>query len=135
LYDDCVKRKSAPQVEKVIQIFVASAIYFSSVYVLLDAFDECPPLQQREVVELVRKLNVSPIKILLTSRPQVQILKQLLPSAVQEKDIKSDKVDVAKYISNRFEQECFVAPGPFRDTLLKEVKKYCHETYHHHKFV
>ena len=85
---------------------------FASIYVVLDAIDECSDMSRKEVLELIVGLQQSPnSRILISSRPH---LRQILLDALKKievLDIYADEADLKNFITIKL-----------RKTGIKDIK-------------
>lgn len=87
-----------------IEHFLLSSSQYSSVFVVIDAFDECDDGQHNSILSLIRRLSQSSVRVLVTSRPHVQkfsILSRECPSL----EVRADNDDVRRYVTTRLAQE------------------------------
>jgi hypothetical protein len=73
---------------------------FDCIYVVFDALDECEDTQQEHILALVSELlRISSIRIMLTSRTQVQTV----PASTNVIDIKAEDADIRISRSSRLQ--------------------------------
>jgi|SRR6266496_3884916 len=102
-----------PSFETMLGLFMSCAIQFESVYVLIDAFDECSLNFQWSVLEAIRRLSLVSIRVLVTSRPHPEILQlQISEEEAFRIEIKAHKDDIQKYLIARLTE----------NTLTQKVK-------------
>jgi len=118
LYDDFVRRAAIPDLSCLSRIFISCSSNFSSVYLILDALDECQSKQLKSIVSLLGQLKAAQVtrhKILCTSRPHLEYLcVTLQPVAIL--DIEAHTDDVENYITWRLNDEWL-----FAEELKSEV--------------
>ena len=96
-----------------------------SIFIILDALDECPdsgiPSLRREVLQLVKELvdlGLKELHICVTSRPEVDIRAVLEPLAfrsVSLHDQSGQKTDIADYVRNVVNTSSSLAMRRWRD--------------------
>src|SRR5208282_2897885 len=100
--------------------FVSCTIHFTSVYLLIDAFDECDSRHQEEIIWLINELSsLENLRLLLTSRPSVHRLREIV---VPESTIciSADPKDVEVYLSARLGKEPFLSPQ-LKDEITRRL--------------
>ena len=103
LYEECTTRDISPDLHILLQEFKSCCAEFDSVYILMDAFDECDAQQQGPILSLVREILLQPsVKVMITTRPYLQSLPTLSDSAL-ELEIKAWDGDVRKFLASRLE--------------------------------
>lgn len=101
LYEECTSRDITPELHVFLQEFKSCCAEFDSVYVLMDAFDECDALQQGPILSLVREILLQPsVKVMITTRPYLQNLNTLSESAL-DLEIKACDGDVRVFLASR----------------------------------
>lgn len=98
MYMHHTSRSTFPRSDEIVAVFSTSVQQFESVFVVVDALDECPDDQTRS--QLVSTLNSFPVSLLFTSRPHPSI-DQLLGGCTRQ-DIIADKHDLWIYCEERF---------------------------------
>jgi hypothetical protein len=89
-----------------LELFTAVSKQFTATYVLVDAFDECHPSQQENILAAVEKLcQENKIRVMLTSRHYLQSLNSLPAITLT---ISANNTDVKKYLSSKLEKEKFL---------------------------
>lgn len=104
LYDESLKRCRVPDVSIFTQQFISASSTFTSIFVLLDALDECVKENFLPLIRLVNQLREAGIKILCTSRIDTPLVQTQLgqPKVVE---IKAEKTDIENYLSIRLKQD------------------------------
>lgn len=69
IYDDCSSRLKSPEKAIFIRQLLSIAAKFSSVYIILDALDECISETLEDVINLIHLFDDSGIKAFCTFRP------------------------------------------------------------------
>lgn len=103
-YDDCNRYSIKPDVSALTYYLISISNHFSSVFVMLDALDECATENYADIINLIRKLRESGLKILCTSRINVPNVRCQLgqPTLVE---IKAHEDDVRNYLAIRLSKE------------------------------
>lgn len=103
LFEDCITRDVEPDIHALFQELKSCCAKFDSVYVLLDAFDECDTSQQGSILSLVRELVFHPsVKAMITTRPYLQGVHALSEMALVV-DIKARDTDVRAFLVSRLQ--------------------------------
>ena len=103
LYEDCTSRDIPPDLYILLQEFKSGCGEFDTVYVLMDAFDECDGVQQGPIISLVREVLLLPsVKVMITTRPYLPNLPTLSQSGL-ELEIKAWDEDVRAFLAFRLE--------------------------------
>ncbi|KAJ3909851.1 ankyrin repeat-containing domain protein [Lentinula edodes] len=98
MYIHHTSRSTFPRFDEIVASFSTSVQQFESVFVVVDALDECPDDQTRS--QLISTLNSFPVSLLFTSRPHPST-DQLLGGCTRQ-DIIADKHDLWIYCEERF---------------------------------
>lgn len=105
LYEESIRRAWLPDLTTLVEHLISCVCLFQSVYVVLDALDECEDDQQKDILTLLDELLVRPsVQLMLTSRSHLQRLKQLSVPSLRI-DITADERDVRTYLHSRLEHE------------------------------
>ena len=104
VYDDCYSRQKVPEEGIFYRQLLSMATTFSSVYVMLDALDECSSGALEDLIVLIRKLKGHGLKVFCTFRPNLIDLGERLdiPSI---QSIGAHDEDVRNYLSIRLNKE------------------------------
>ena len=104
VYDDCCSRLKSPETTFFTRQMLSIAARFSSVYIMLDAFDECSRATLEDTIDLIHQFKDSRFKIFCTFRPILTDLGERLNiSKIQL--IRAQDEDVRKYLSTRLDNE------------------------------
>ena len=139
IYEKHYQNDSQPNSEELQSIFLAIARHFSSMFLVLDALDECTPEQRAELCEFFCKIiefSVGPnsalsqsartcacsIKLLVTSRKEPDIERVFRQKSFPKVEIEAEKVDcdIAIYVKAQIEQRIQDERLTLRDMTLKE---------------
>ena len=95
--------------------------YFSSIFVFLDALDECSSNEQESIIKLVETLSDAGIRVFLTSQSQLRYHIQKMKMFL-EYEIWAKTDDFEEYINQRVgsDDDC---SGELKVLLLKELIK------------
>ena len=110
LYEVSTKTNTNPERSVLLRQLLSCAERFDTVYVILDALDECDDSQQDDVLNLINiLLSQSQFKIMLSSRPHLQRL-QTLPESSDRIIISGEDIDadVRTYLISRLKRERFL---------------------------
>jgi hypothetical protein len=111
LYDRFSQCATGVQIEILLPLFTILASEFSTVYIVLDALDECSPNQLNciitSVIPRLRQLN---FKFICSSRPHFLNLADRL-NTTSTLEIYAHETDIRNYLTERLDDE-----WPFDDT-------------------
>ena len=102
-YDDCCSRLKQPEKTFFVQQLLSMVARFGSVYVLLDALDECTDATLENIIHLICQLKDSEFKVFCTFRPNIITLSDKLNVLVHT--IHAHDEDVRNYLSIRLKKE------------------------------
>jgi len=117
LYEQHVARGTRPTYDELRKVF-QSEIGTSTVYVVVDALDECLERDQGHLMTELRSLG-SAIHLMVTSRPLLSI-EQLFQHATRL-DIWANDADVRKYVEDRIGHEYRLLLHVNTDHALREI--------------
>jgi hypothetical protein len=112
LYDEYIKKDEKPDIAKLMEFLYTWTMVFPT-YIIFDALDECSDETQSETLSFFAHLQKSNCRILISSRPHLQCLKD----GIRDKawfEVKAHEADLASYVLVRLKEELN------RDRLLKE---------------
>ena len=78
VYDDCTSRNKHPDMSIFTRQLLSISATLSSVYIMLDALDECSSEILDDIVALIHQIKNSRVKIFCTSRPHITDLEDRL---------------------------------------------------------
>ena len=122
LYDDCHRNPipQKPALDILVSAFVSAASQFVSVYLLIDAFDECDSLCQDEMISLVIELSsIQNLHLLVTSRPSVGRLRAIV-APESTINISAESKDIDLYLSAKLRKEQFLTTK-VKDEIAKNL--------------
>ena len=99
---------------------LSAAATFSSVYIMLDALDECGSETLDDIVTLIRLLKDSGIKVFCTYRPHLNLRKRLDTPTIHP--IGAHDEDVRNYLSIRLNKE-WRHHESFREQIIDRLAK------------
>jgi hypothetical protein len=120
-YDEWLSCSKVPDKALWINLIFSVSASCGSVYVVLDALDECSPECLEEVTTLVRLSKESRIKVLCTSRPHLMNLNVQLDTPTIAPIIARDE-DVTNYLCIRLKKEWRYAPR-FREQIINRLTR------------
>lgn len=112
LYDRHLKRETRPTFTELSEQLQIESHKFSTVFIVLDALDECPESQQTRAKVLSILCKLQTLRLIVTGRPHIIDMTQTFEEAVRL-DIRANDSDIEKYIDGQIEME-------------KNLKKYKH---------
>ena len=98
------------EMDDLVQLFISYCVYLSSnnstIFVIFDAFDECVGDHYDDIIEIIRELNKSRIRIYITARNHLRprLLSSLGGLNAQPIEIKASEEDVRNYLTQRLNQ-------------------------------
>jgi len=105
LYGDSLKRNLKPEFDSLLDLFMLVTKRFSSVFVFMDALDECHTNYHEKIFLLIQRFSRSSIKVMLTSRPDAEISKKL--EKLIELPISAQDGDIERYLNSELgKKEC-----------------------------
>lgn len=111
LYQSCTENGMGqkPALAALVSSFISCTSQFASVYLLIDAFDECDYEYQEELILLINSFSaVQNLRLLLTSRPSVHRLREIIvPESIII--IQADPKDVEAYLAARLGKQPFLS--------------------------
>ena len=102
VHDDCCSHFKTPEEVTFIRQLASVAASFASVYIVLDALDECADATLEDLINFIQQMKDSHIKFFCTFRPSV-IKDQLSSSIIHSIHAHDD--DVRNYLSIRLGKE------------------------------
>jgi hypothetical protein len=124
VYDDCHSRPQSPDRDFFNRQLVSTAATFSSVYILLDALDECTSATLEDLIILIRKLKGHGIKVFCTFRPNlIDLGERLNIPTIQF--IGAHDEDIRNYLSIRLNKEWRHAKS-LREKVIDPLVKGAH---------
>jgi len=104
VYEDCCSHSKSPDKAFFIQQLSSAAAKFSSVYIMLDALDECSLKTLNDIISLIHQFKASTLKFFCTFRPNlINLGKQLGVSTIYS--IAAHDDDIRNYLSIRLKRE------------------------------
>jgi len=117
-----VAPNSRLQILDIIEMFKECSKQFSTVAVLLDAFDECAAVEQKAIVDLLNELGREGIRVFVTSRPERRhYLESKLINSISE-EIRAHDEDVVMYLSERLKENDEI-DSKLKDDIIEELRK------------
>ena len=112
-----------PDLLALVKMFTECAEDYTSVSVVLDAFDECFQAEQRRVAELLlKRLCDVGIGIHITTRDScVEVLTSVLKDASVE-EIRADCDDIENYLEKQIEESDKSINNPFKAKLIETIR-------------
>jgi len=100
LYNDSLRRFAKPDSSTFKALFFSVVSRCSTIFVLLDALDECSDEIATEAMSFVREMKESGVEVLCTSRTNTDSIRTQLggPTVVE---VRARDVDVANYVTAR----------------------------------
>jgi hypothetical protein len=118
------KNSGSPKLEDFLKLFIASTKPFSSVFIVLDAYDES---LERERSGLIKELSIfseSGLRQLITTRPHIlddKVKKALNVAHVDIVEIQAQRDDVEKYLTMELDKNVDDVDPELRDTIVRKI--------------
>jgi hypothetical protein len=125
LHDVSIATNTKPGRLTLLGHFIACVGQFESVYILLDAIDECVDREQDQILSLLNDLlSESTLKIMITSRPHLTnriytLSASILGISINPTDIDDD---VQTYLISRLREERFLRQD-LKNRIVQEISK------------
>lgn len=103
LYKKWLTDNSRPDSQSIRNIFLDALNRYVSVYVIVDALDECRFDYQDDIFNIVRQFINSGVRVLVTSRPHLPILDRFIDSA-SIREIVAHEDDISMFLKWKLEQ-------------------------------
>ena len=124
-YDNWIKDSAKPPHDLFSDLLVACSKQFSTVFIVLDAFDECLEDERLEVVKHLEQFSKSGFRQFLTTRPHVRALdkvkKALKATDSDILEIEANKEDVEKYITRKLDEKIEDIEETLRMTIVEKI--------------
>ena len=129
VYDQHYQNDSQPGLQELQDIFLIIVQQFNSVFLVLDALDECTEDQRVDLYEFFARIteyssgmNNGLVKLFVASRKEPDIERTFLRRSVQTIEIEAKKVDsdIRLYIAAQIEQRLDDGSLILNDTMLKD---------------
>lgn len=123
VYDECLSRLKSPEKSIFVRQLLSTAANFSSVYILLDALDECSSATLEDTITLIHRFKDTRIKVFCTFRPNLINLGDRFNVPIHS--IGAHDEDVRNYLSARLNREWHYNKGLVEqiiDRLTKGAK-------------
>jgi hypothetical protein len=102
-----------------LNLFILVSSQLRTVFVLIDAFDEVNSEYQQNFLSLIQTISQHSIKIMVTSRPHLEVAHELEKSALRI-NISATDSDIKEYLSTRLSKKRQLAPG-LKDTVVEAL--------------
>jgi len=121
LYNRHLQRETRPTFTELSEQLKTESRKFSTVFIVLDALDECSESQQTraKVLSILRELQT--LRLIVTGRPHILDMTQTFEEAVRL-DIRARDSDIEKYIDGQIEMETNLKKYKQDDNLRKTIK-------------
>lgn len=104
LYECCGDGKRRPTSGELSSLLQAEARNFSKLFIVIDALDECPSVDDMTSKFLLELQKTSP-HLLVTSRPHLKsVIEQFLPNAIRL-EIRAHDEDIKRYLDEQFRKK------------------------------
>jgi len=121
LYNRHLQRETRPTFTELSEQLQTESRKFSTVFIVLDALDECPESQQTraKVLSILRELQT--MRLMVTGRPHILDMTQTFEGAVRL-DICASDSDIEKYVEGQMEMQTNLKKYKQGDDLRETIK-------------
>lgn len=123
MYDVFLARGKTPDYSTLLREFLSCASHFKTVYVLIDALDECAEESRKVILEFFRDIlthETVKFKVLGSSRPHLRHIVSLPNSTQFMIDAADIESDVQTYITSKLSSNRRL-PQHLKDKILKTI--------------
>jgi hypothetical protein len=124
-YDSWVRDGVKPSQNLFSDVLVACSKQFSLVFIVLDAFDECPNSERSELVNHLDLFSQAQLRVFLTTRPHVRELdrvkKSLQASDSDILEIIAQGEDVEKYLARKMDERAEDIDEELRTAIVEKI--------------
>lgn len=103
LYKEWLADNSRPDCRTITNIFLNAVSRYGSVYVIVDALDECGFDYQDDLFDIVRQFIDSGVRVLVTSGPKLPMLDRYIEGA-SIREIVAHEDDISMFLKWKLEQ-------------------------------
>jgi hypothetical protein len=104
LYERCGDGKRSPSSSELSSLLQSEARNFSKLFIVIDALDECPSVDDM-TSKFLLELQKTSLHLLITSRPHLKsVIEQLLPDAIRL-EIRAHDEDIRTYLDEQFRKK------------------------------
>jgi hypothetical protein len=121
LYEPKAKRQETINLESAKQIVNVILPCFDCVYICIDALDECEPTPRGQLLDFLKKVTGTTLRIFLTGRPSVEdeLVNSLRCIPLSVIPIVANEEDIRIYLSEKFERDRY--PEAMGESLKTEI--------------
>jgi hypothetical protein len=121
VYEPKAKQQETINLESAKQIVNFILPCFDCVYICIDALDECEPTPRIQLLDFVKKLTGTTLRLFLTGRPNIEdeLLSSLRGTPLSTIPIAAKEEDIRLYLSEKFEQDRY--PEAMGESLKAEI--------------
>jgi ankyrin repeat domain-containing protein 50 len=117
LYESLEARRSKPTMPDLESLLNSVCRTYGTTYIIIDALDECHPDQRKILLPVLRRLNNTSIKVLVTSRQHAQDIERAFQGQPRV-EIRATEHDLRDYVASQIEQD-----EDLIDLLTDELKE------------
>lgn len=113
-----------PKLEDFLKLFIDSTKPFSSVFIVLDAYDESLERERSGLIKALSRFSESGLRQLITTRPHPlddKVKKALSVADVDIVDIQAQPDDVEKYLTKELDKKVDDIDPELRDTIVRKI--------------
>jgi hypothetical protein len=118
VYDDFDTHHKHPDISIFTRQLLSISSKFSSIYIIIDALDECSSETLNEILTFIQQFKNSGVRVFCTSRRHITNLGDKLETSIIP--IEADNEDVRNYLTIRVNQEWCHNEG-FRERIIDRL--------------
>jgi hypothetical protein len=120
-YEPKAKQQETINLESAKEIVNLILPCFDCVYICVDALDECEPTPRRQLLNFLKTLTGTTLRLFLTGRPSVEdeLASSLKTTPLSMIPIAASEEDIRLYLSEKFEQDRY--PEAMGESLKAEI--------------
>ena len=120
IYDQVSPGSAKPVLSDLVNLFITCAQHLKTVFVILDAFDECG--QQSRIIEhIIKRFSLSGIKVFITARPHLHETFKSEFDRATFFTITAEDDDVKNYITSELQTKKKRLNDNFRKEIIYEI--------------
>lgn len=120
-YKQMAKRRKAVDLEFAQAILELVFPSFDCVYICLDALDECQTDARRQLLELLKTVTGTTLRLFVTARPNIEaaLVTSLADKSISRIPITANKEDLKIFLSQQFSRDRY--PEAMDETLQAQI--------------
>jgi hypothetical protein len=119
LYSAHEERQTRPNLKELLKLLRTEAGRISTVFMVLDALDECSETENARAAILLELSQISNVRVMITGRPNVEYTVRSKLREVSTKLIRASDNDICKYFDTQIEKSTLLCEKLKADLSLK----------------